>query len=144
MATILCVDDSETNRYMIEAVLKRAGFTVLTAADGTAGIAAARSERPHLILMDIEMPGIDGFEAARRLKAAPQTKHIPIVALSAHEAGDVADEISASGCDAYITKPVDFRQLLETSARLIGDAETAAAAMRMAGANGNGPARKRG
>ena len=128
MAKILCVDDNETNRYMIEKILERAGFTVCTASDGEAGIAAAQAERPGLILMDIQMPGIDGFEATRRLKAGPDTGHIPIIALSAHEADEKAEEIAASGCDSYLTKPLDFAKLLTlVNALLSASAEDSAA-----------------
>lgn len=121
MAKILCVDDNDTNLYMIATVLRRAGFTVCTAKDGESGIAAARAERPDLILMDVQMPGIDGFEATRRLKAAPDTAQIPVITLSAHVAVEKAEEIRASGCDAYVTKPVNFRELLAEATRLIGD-----------------------
>lgn len=103
MAKILCVDDNETNRIMIGRVLKRAGFALRFATDGESGVIAAKAERPDLILMDIQMPGIDGFEATRRIKADSDTSGIPVVALSAHEASDKAGEIAASGCDGYMT-----------------------------------------
>lgn len=118
MAKVLCVDDNDTNRYLIETIMERAGFTVCSAADGEAGVAAAKAEQPDLILMDVQMPGIDGFEAARRIKAAAETGHIPVIALSAHEAADKAEEISASGCDAYFTKPLNFSALVEEAHRL--------------------------
>lgn len=120
MSKILLVDDNETNRYMIGAILKRAGFEVSTAVDGEEGLAAAAAERPDIILMDVQMPGIDGFEATRRLKAGAETGHVPVIALSAHEARDKAGEIAAAGCDAYLTKPLDFPRLLAEVERLLG------------------------
>ena len=113
MAKILCVDDNETNRFMIGKVLERAGFTLCFAIDGESGVAAAKAEQPDLILMDIQMPGIDGFEATRRIKADSETSGIPIIALSAHEESDKADEIAACGCDGFMTKPLDFKKLIE-------------------------------
>ncbi len=113
MAKILCVDDNETNRFMIGKVLERAGFTVCFASDGETGVVAAKTEQPDLILMDIQMPGIDGFEATRQIKANIETSHIPVVALSAHEESDKADEIAACGCDGFMTKPLDFKKLIE-------------------------------
>ena len=125
MAKILFVDDNDTNRFMIGTLLERAGFEVRTAEDGEGGIAAAVAERPDLILMDVQMPGIDGFQATRRLKAAAETRHIPVIALSAHEAEDKAEEISASGCDAYLTKPLNIPELLGEVGRLLEAAGSA-------------------
>lgn len=113
MAKILCVDDNETNRFMIGKVLERAGFTLCFAADGESGVTVAKAERPDLILMDIQMPGIDGFEATRRIRANRDTREIPIIALSAHEASDKSEEIAACGCDGFMTKPLDFKKLIE-------------------------------
>ena len=125
MIRILLVDDNETNRYMIGSILKRAGFEVATAADGESGLSAAATGRPDLILMDVQMPGIDGFEATRRLKAGAETRQVPVIALSAHEAQDKAEEISDSGCDAYLTKPLDIPRLLAEIERLLGVAACA-------------------
>ena len=119
MTKILCVDDNDTNLYMISAIVRRAGFEVCTAKDGESGIAAVKAERPDLVLMDVQMPGIDGFEATRRLKAEPATQHIPVITLSAHEREDKEQEIRESGCDAYLTKPVDVRALLVETRRLL-------------------------
>jgi len=119
MARILCVDDNDTNLYMISAIVRRAGFEVCTAKDGESGIAAVKTERPDLVLMDVQMPGIDGFEATRRIKADPDTQHIPVIALSAHEREEKEQEIQDSGCDAYLTKPIDVRALLVETHRLL-------------------------
>lgn len=119
MARILCVDDNDVNLYMISAILRRAGFEVDTAKDGESGIAAIAAAPPDLVLMDIQMPGIDGFEATRRLKADPVTRHIPVITLSAHERSEKEAEIRASGCDAYLTKPIDVPALLTKTHELL-------------------------
>ncbi len=119
MARILCVDDNDTNLYMISAIISRAGFEVSTAKDGESGIAAIKAERPDLILMDVQMPGIDGFEATRQIKADPATRDIPVITLSAHEREDKEQEIRDSGCDAYLTKPIDVQALLIETHRLL-------------------------
>src|SRR5262245_50509463 len=108
---ILYVEDNEDNVYVVQARLSRAGHTVLVAGDGEQGIAMAIAERPDLILMDLALPRLDGWEATRRLKAAPETKHIPVIALSAHAKPGDRDKALAAGCDDYDTKPVDFARL---------------------------------
>jgi CheY-like chemotaxis protein len=128
MAKILCIDDNETNRFMIGKVLGRAGFTLCFAADGESGVAAAKAERPDLILMDIQMPGIDGFEATRQIKADRETDRIPVVALSAHEVSDKSEEIAACGCDGFMTKPLDFKKLIELAHTLTSAPSNAAKA----------------
>ena len=105
---ILYVEDNDDNVYVVKNRLTRAGFTVLVATDGEAGLAMAAAERPDLILMDLSLPGLDGWEAARQLKAAPETKHIPIIAVSAHAMAGDREKALAVGCDDYDTKPVDF------------------------------------
>ena len=118
MTKILYVEDNEDNVYMLTRRLERAGFEVVVAPDGEQGAALARAERPDLILMDLSLPVLDGWEATRRLKAAQETRTIPIIALSAHAmAGDRAQALAA-GCDDYGTKPVDLRQLLDRIAAL--------------------------
>ena len=113
MTKILYVEDNEDNVYMLRGRLTRAGFEVAVAGDGEQGVAMAASEAPDLIVMDLSLPVLDGWEATRRLKAAPATRPIPIIALSAHAMeGDRAKAIAA-GCDDYDTKPVDFSRLLE-------------------------------
>ena len=109
---ILYVEDMKTNVYVLENRLKRAGFTVLIAADGLQGVAVATSEQPQLIIMDLGLPVLDGWEAARRLKAAPETRHIPIIALSAHAMPGERENALAAGCDDYDTKPVELPRLL--------------------------------
>jgi len=108
---ILYVEDNEDNVYVVQARLSRAGHTVLVAGDGEQGIAVAVAERPDLILMDLALPRLDGWEATRRLKAAPETKHIPVIALSAHAMTGDRDKALAAGCDDYDTKPIDFARL---------------------------------
>ena len=112
MTKILYVEDNDDNVYMLRGRLTRAGFEVAVATDGAQGVAMAASEAPDLILMDLSLPVLDGWEATRRLKSEPDTRPIPIIALSAHAmAGDHAKAIEA-GCDDYDTKPVDLPRLL--------------------------------
>jgi two-component system cell cycle response regulator DivK len=112
MTKILYVEDNDDNVYMLRGRLTRAGFEVAVATDGEQGVAMAASEAPDLIVMDLSLPVLDGWEATRRLKGAPDTRPIPIIALSAHAMeGDRAKAIAA-GCDDYDTKPVDFPRLL--------------------------------
>ena len=108
---ILYVEDNDDNVYVVRQRLTRAGFTVLVAADGAQGIALATAEQPDLILMDLSLPVLDGWEATRRLKEATRTKHIPIIALSAHAMTGDREKALAAGCDDYDTKPIDFARL---------------------------------
>ena len=120
MARILYVEDNDDNVYMLKNRLERRGHAVLVARDGRAGVEAARAERPDLILLDLGLPVLDGWEAARLLKADERTRAIPIIALSAHAmAGDRAHALEA-GCDDYDTKPVDFARLLVRIEALLG------------------------
>ena len=113
MTKILYVEDNEDNVYMLRGRLTRAGFTVVVAPDGEQGVALAASAAPDLILMDLSLPVLDGWEATRRLKTTAQTSAIPVIALSAHAMeGDRARALAA-GCDDYDTEPVDFARLLE-------------------------------
>ena len=112
MTRILYVEDNEDNIYMLRRRLERKGMEVIVASDGEQGIATARRERPDLILMDLSLPVIDGWEAARRLKSAPETRAIPIIALSAHAMTGDRERALAAGCDDYDTKPVDLRGLM--------------------------------
>ena len=112
VAKILLVEDNEMNRDMLSRRLERRGFQVAIAVNGAEGIAMADSERPDLILMDMSLPVIDGWEASRRLKAAAATANIPIIALTAHAmAGDRQQALDA-GCNDYDTKPIEFPRLL--------------------------------
>lgn len=109
---ILYVEDNEDNIYMLRSRLTRAGFTVVIATDGEQGVALAASERPDLVLMDLSLPVLDGWEATRRIKAAPKTSRIPIIALSAHTMPGDAEKALAAGCDDFDTKPVELPRLL--------------------------------
>lgn len=112
MATLLIVEDNEMNRDMLSRRLQRRGFVTLIATDGGAGVAMARSEHPDLILMDMSLPVIDGWEASRQLKADPATAGIPIIALTAHAMMSDRDKALKAGCNDYDTKPVDLPRLL--------------------------------
>lgn len=113
MTKILYIEDNEDNVYMLRGRLTRAGFAVVVASDGEHGVMLAVSETPDLILMDLSLPVLDGWEATRRLKVAPQTHAIPVIALSAHAMEGDRDRAFAAGCDDYDIKPVDFPRLLE-------------------------------
>ena len=112
MIKILYVEDNDDNIYMLRRRLERKGIEVIIANDGEQGIAAAQREQPDLILMDLSLPVIDGWEAARRLKGAPDTRAIPIIALSAHAMTGDRERALAAGCDDYDTKPVDLAGLM--------------------------------
>jgi CheY-like chemotaxis protein len=109
---ILYIEDNEDNIFMLKNRLIRAGHTVVIATDGAQGVAVALSERPDMILMDLSLPVLDGWQATRQIKANPDTKHIPVIALTAHAmAGDRERALSA-GCDDFDTKPVELPRLL--------------------------------
>ena len=109
---ILYVEDNEDNIFMLKNRLIRAGHTVVIAKDGAQGVAMALSEQPDIILMDLSLPVLDGWQATRQIKATPDTKHIPVIALTAHAmAGDREKALSA-GCDDFDTKPVELPRLL--------------------------------
>src|SRR5215475_8817639 len=110
---ILYVEDNDDNVYMLKNRLTRAGYTVVVATDGAQGVALAASEQPDLILMDLSLPVLDGWEAARRIKAAPTTSRIPIIALSAHAMTGDQEKALAAGCDDFDTKPVELQRLLD-------------------------------
>ena len=112
MARILLVEDNDMNRDMMSRRLQRKGYEVLMAADGMQAILMAESETPDLILLDMSLPVIDGWEAARRLKASPTTASVPIIALTAHAMAGDREKALAAGCDDYDAKPVDFPQLV--------------------------------
>jgi len=112
MAKILLVEDNEMNRDMLWRRLERRGYTVVVAGDGSQGVETARQEQPDLILMDISLPVMDGWEATRILKADPSTQAIPIMALTAHAMAADREKCLEAGCDEYETKPVDLNRLL--------------------------------
>ena len=112
MATILLVEDNEMNRDMLSRRLQRKGYRVLIAVDGQEGIDTAGAERPDLILMDLSLPVVDGWEATRRLKASSETRQIPIIALTAHAISGDREKALESGCDDYDIKPIELPRLL--------------------------------
>jgi len=120
MSKILLVEDNEMNRDMLSRRLTRRGYHVVIALDGESGLALAGSEAPDLILMDMSLPILDGWEAARRLKAAPATQRIPVIALTAHAMSSDRDRAIAAGCDDYDTKPIELERLLAKIEALLG------------------------
>ena len=110
---ILYVEDNEDNVYMLQRRLSKLRCEVVVASDGAQGVAMAHSEHPDIILMDLSLPVMDGWEAARRIKASDQTCHIPVIAISANAMEGDREKALAAGCDDYDTKPVDFPRLLE-------------------------------
>jgi two-component system cell cycle response regulator DivK len=109
---ILYVEDNDDNVYMLKNRLTRAGFTVVIATNGLQGVVMAAFERPDLIIMDLTLPDMDGWEATRRIKADPATKQIPVVALTANAMAGDREKAIAAGCDDFDTKPVDLPRLL--------------------------------
>lgn len=114
MKKILVVEDNETNMYLIHYILTRAGFQVCKASNGEEGVAAAESELPDLVLMDIQLPGIDGLEATRRIRSSQKLASVPIVALTAHAMTGDREKVMGAGCDGYIEKPINPETLLDT------------------------------
>jgi two-component system, cell cycle response regulator DivK len=112
MTRILIVEDNEMNRDMLSRRLGRKGYSVSMAVDGGAGVERAVADIPDLILMDMSLPVLDGWEATRRVKANPETKHIPVIALTAHAMTGDRDKAMEAGCDDYDTKPIDLPRLL--------------------------------
>jgi two-component system, cell cycle response regulator DivK len=119
---ILLVEDNEMNRDMLSRRLERRGFVVVLAVDGEAAVEMARSEAPDLILMDMSLPVLDGWEATRRLRAAEATREIPVIALTAHAMSGDRDKALEAGCDDYDTKPIDLPRLLGKIEALLGGA----------------------
>jgi two-component system cell cycle response regulator DivK len=113
MAKILLVEDNEMNRDMLSRRLIKRGYEVAIALDGEQGVAMARSEQPALILMDMSLPGLDGWEATRQLKAMPETQKIPVIALTAHAMSGDREKATAAGCDDFDTKPVELTRLID-------------------------------
>jgi len=117
---ILYVEDNEDNAYMLKMRLELTGeFEVLVAEDGEQGCEIAAAKRPDLILMDLEMPVVDGWEATRRLKSEPETRDMPVIGLSAHALADEREKALAAGCDEFDTKPVEFDRLLGKIRKLV-------------------------
>ena len=112
MPKILLVEDNEMNRDMLSRRLERRGYDVVIATDGLEGVSAAQVHRPDLVLMDMSLPGLDGWEATRTLKAAADTARVPVIALTAHAMSGDREKAMAAGCDDFDTKPIDFVRLL--------------------------------
>lgn len=121
MPKILIVEDNEMNLDMLSRRLERKGFQVFPARDGAQGLTAARSENPDLILMDMSLPEMDGWEATRRLKGDPALRRIPVIALTAHAMAGDREKALAAGCNEYDTKPVDFERLMGKITALLDD-----------------------
>ena len=122
MKKLLIVEDVPLNRDLLSQLLED-DYELAVAENGAEGVALAAQERPDLILMDISLPVLDGYEATRQIKADPQLRHIPVVALTAHAMAGDAERAYAAGCDAYLTKPLDEDALFDTLARFLGEEE---------------------
>jgi two-component system cell cycle response regulator DivK len=122
-ATVLLVEDTEDNRQMMGRLLEMSGFRVVEATNGREAVEVAEREKPEIILMDLSLPFIDGLAATRRIRDIPGLKKVPIVAVSAHDTADFHHEALAAGCDAYITKPIDYTELEEVMRRMISEAD---------------------
>ena len=118
---ILLIEDTEDNRQIVRDLLASAGYDLIEAADGAAGVAMAAKHQPDLILMDIRLPVMDGYEAARRIKADAQIKHIPIIAVTSYALSGDEAKAFAAGCDAYVAKPFSPRQLLAKIRELLAE-----------------------
>jgi CheY-like chemotaxis protein len=127
MHTILLVEDNEMNRDMLSRRLERKGYRVLLALDGQSGVEMAASEAPDLVLMDMSLPVLDGWEATRRLKANPATARLPVIALTAHAMSGDRERAIAAGCDDYDTKPIELARLLGKVEALLAAGAAAAA-----------------
>ena len=119
MTKILYVEDNEDNVFMLTRRLTKRGYDVVVAGDGEQGVARATEEQPALIIMDLSLPVLDGWEATRRLKSNPATQNIPVIALSAHAMPGDAEKALAAGCDDYDTKPVEMKRLLSKISALL-------------------------
>jgi CheY-like chemotaxis protein len=120
MPKLLLVEDNEMNRDMLSRSLTKKGYEIVIAEDGAQGVALARSERPDLILMDMSLPVMHGWDATRELKADPVTRSIPVIALTAHAMSGDREKALEAGCDEFDTKPVEMPRLLEKIGKLLG------------------------
>ena len=118
MPKVLLVEDNEANRDMLARRLQRRGFDVVFAVDGAEGVAKSKTEHPDIVLMDMSLPVMNGWEATRAIKADATTNHIPVVALTAHSMAGDREKAMEAGCDDYDTKPVELQRLLEKMAAL--------------------------
>jgi CheY-like chemotaxis protein len=124
VAKILLVEDDEMNRDSLSRLLRRRGHDLVIGVDGSQGVSLAHSETPDLILMDMSLPIVDGWEATRQLKAAPETQAIPIIALTAHAMAADREKALGAGCDDYDTKPIDLDRLLAKINALLSEASS--------------------
>jgi two-component system, cell cycle response regulator DivK len=118
--TVLLVEDNEDNLIVYRTILDHVGYRVIEARDGEEGVARARADQPDLILMDVSLPKMDGWEATRRIKADEGTRRIPIIAVTAHALDDDREKATQVGCDGYLAKPVAPRRVVEEVERFIG------------------------
>jgi two-component system, cell cycle response regulator DivK len=118
--TVLVVEDFEDNRFMMRRLLEMSGYRVVEAVNGNQAVDSAASERPDIILMDLSLPQLDGLAATRRIRSHEDGRKVPIVAVSAHDSADFHAEALAAGCNEYVTKPIDFDQLVQLLDRLTG------------------------
>jgi CheY-like chemotaxis protein len=124
LPTILLVEDTEDNRQMMKKLLEMSGYVVLEATNGEEAVQATSAESPELILMDLSLPVIDGLAATRLIRNLPNGKDLPIIAVSAHDTADFHADALAAGCDAYITKPINYPELEEIVERLMAAPKT--------------------
>jgi CheY-like chemotaxis protein len=115
---VLVVEDFEDNRFMMRRLLEMSGYRVVEAVNGNQAVEAAERDRPDIILMDLSLPQLDGLAATRRIREQQGTRRVPIVAVSAHDSADFHAEALAAGCNEYVTKPIDFDQLVDLLSRL--------------------------
>jgi CheY-like chemotaxis protein len=120
MTKVLYVEDNEDNVYVLKTRLTRKGYTILIASDGAEGVSMAAAEQPEVILMDLSLPVLDGWEATRRIKAAETTRHIPVIALTSHAMTGDREKALAAGCDDFDTKPVELDRLIGKIQALAG------------------------
>ena len=117
--TVLLVEDTEDNRFMMRRLLEMTGYRVIEAMNGEEAVKLAQAELPHLILMDLSLPVIDGLAATRLIRKLPNFQSTPIIAVSAHDTSDFQSEAIAAGCNSYVTKPIDFNELEELIGQLL-------------------------
>jgi len=123
-ARVLLVEDTEDNRFMMRRLLEMSGYRVAEATNGAEAVRTAEYERPEIILMDLSLPIIDGLAATRRIRQLPELESIPIIAVSAHDTADFHAEALAAGCDAYVTKPIDYSELEDLITLLLAKSKT--------------------
>lgn len=117
--TVLLVEDTEDNRHMMRKLLEMSGYQVVEATNGEEAVIVASEQHPQIILMDLSLPLIDGLAATRRIRSLPGLDQVPIIAVSAHDTADFHSEAQAAGCNAYITKPIDYAELEEVVSHLL-------------------------